>query len=102
MSLDEEALEEVEFFASHGMFEEAKNLLDEQISRLPTHPLLLERKREIESLAGGAPADGSGTRAVPRAAMPGEDRSFGLEAEHYESSVKMGELALLPAVRSAF
>ena len=31
----------------------------------------------------------------------GMSGSFGLEAEHYESSVKMGELALLPAVRSA-
>ena len=31
----------------------------------------------------------------------GMSGSFGLEAEHYEASVKMGELALLPAVRSA-
>jgi Fe-S oxidoreductase len=27
--------------------------------------------------------------------------SFGYEAEHYEASMKMGELALLPAVRRA-
>ncbi len=79
--LDEEALEEVEFFASHGMFDEAKNLLDEQLLRLPGHPLLLERKREIESLSGGAPADdGSGSRVVPRSAAPGEDRSFDIAA----------------------
>lgn len=31
----------------------------------------------------------------------GMSGSFGLEAEHYEASVKMGELALLPAVRAA-
>lgn len=31
----------------------------------------------------------------------GMSGSFGLEVEHYEASVKMGELALLPAVRSA-
>lgn len=31
----------------------------------------------------------------------GMSGSFGLEAEHYEVSVKMGELALLPLVRSA-
>ncbi len=80
--LDEEALEEVEFFASHGMFDEAKNLLDEQLLRLPNHPLLLERKREIESLAGGGnPADeGSGSRVVPRSGAPGEDRSFDIAA----------------------
>src|SRR5262249_11242339 len=29
--LDEDALEEIEFFSSHGMFEEAHNLLDEQL-----------------------------------------------------------------------
>ena len=79
--LDEEALEEVEFFASHGMFDEAKNLLDEQLLRLPGHPLLLERKREIESLAGGAPeGDGSGARVVPRSNAPGDDRSFDIAA----------------------
>ncbi|MEP7124680.1 MAG: tetratricopeptide repeat protein [Byssovorax sp.] len=79
--LDEEALEEVEFFASHGMFDEAKNLLDEQLLRLPGHPLLLERKREIESLSGGAPeAEGSGSRVVPRSNAPGEDRSFDIAA----------------------
>ncbi|UCV09587.1 (Fe-S)-binding protein [Dechloromonas denitrificans] len=31
----------------------------------------------------------------------GMSGSFGLEAEHYAASVKMGELALLPAVRAA-
>ncbi len=31
----------------------------------------------------------------------GMSGSFGLEAEHYEASVQMGELALLPAVRAA-
>ena len=31
----------------------------------------------------------------------GMSGSFGLESEHYDASVKMGELALLPAIRSA-
>jgi hypothetical protein len=31
----------------------------------------------------------------------GMSGSFGLEAEHYEASVAMGELVLLPAVRAA-
>jgi tetratricopeptide (TPR) repeat protein len=79
--LDEEALEEVEFFASHGMFDEARALLDEQLARLPNNRLLLERKREIEAQATG---DGSGTRAVPRPSAPpqngGEDRSFDIAA----------------------
>ncbi len=82
--LDEESLEEVEFFASHGMFEEAKNLLDEQLARLPNHPLLLERKRDLELMAAsaaGGVGDGSGTRIVPRTqSSPAEDRSFDIAA----------------------
>jgi len=70
--LDEDALEEVEFFAANGMFDEARNLLDEQLQRLPNHPLLLERKRELEALAAQA-AEASGTRAVPRAGPMGGD-----------------------------
>jgi tetratricopeptide (TPR) repeat protein len=48
---DEEALEEVEFFVAQGMFEDAIGILDEQLERLPGHPLLLDRKREVEELA---------------------------------------------------
>ncbi len=50
--LDEAALEEIEFFQTHGMLEEAQSLLGEQLARLPNHPLLLERKRELEQLFG--------------------------------------------------
>jgi len=52
--LDEAALEEIEFFQAQGMLEEAEGLLNEQLARLPNHPLLLERKREIVAARGGA------------------------------------------------
>jgi tetratricopeptide (TPR) repeat protein len=77
---DEESLEEVDFFASHGMFDEARALLDEQLARLPNHPLLLERKRELEAMAAGHPGDESGTRVVPRSGAPGDDRSMDIAA----------------------
>lgn len=48
--IDEDALEEVEFFAGHRMFDEAMAIITEQLSRLPNHPLLLEKKRELEAL----------------------------------------------------
>lgn len=52
--LDEAALEEIEFFATHDMLDEAMNLLNEQLARLPNHPILLEKKREIEALRAGS------------------------------------------------
>jgi hypothetical protein len=54
---DEDAIEEVEFFVSQGMYEDALAILAEQLERLPSHPLLLDRKREVEALAAGAPPD---------------------------------------------
>jgi tetratricopeptide (TPR) repeat protein len=69
--LDEDALEEIEFFARHGMFDQARAMLDVQLQRLPNHPLILEKRREIEELAARALSDReSGTRALPRAADP--------------------------------
>ena len=49
--LDESALEEMEFFQSHGMFDEARGILTAELGRLPNHPLLLERKRELDALS---------------------------------------------------
>ncbi|HLK36986.1 MAG TPA: tetratricopeptide repeat protein, partial [Polyangiaceae bacterium] len=73
----ESALEEAEFFASRGLFEDARAILEEQLARLPNHPLLLERMTELDaqerSLVGG-----SGTRPSPAAAAAAEehDRAF--------------------------
>jgi tetratricopeptide (TPR) repeat protein len=61
----EDALEEAEFFASRGLFEDAMGVLEEQGQRFPNHPLLVERMREIaEAMAA---AGGSGEHAVPLA-----------------------------------
>ncbi len=65
----EEALEEADFFASRGLFEDAKTVLTEQLARAPSHKLLLERLREIEEQET-ASQRGSGTRARPQSAAP--------------------------------
>lgn len=90
--LDEESLEEVEFFSAHGMFDEARALLDEQLARLPNHPLLLERKRELEAMASDHVEDESGTRAVPRSLTPGDDRSLDIA----ESLARLDEIDAVP------
>jgi len=48
--LIEEALEEAEFFASRGLYDDAKTIITDQLSRSPGHPLLRERLREIEHI----------------------------------------------------
>jgi tetratricopeptide (TPR) repeat protein len=60
----EQALEEAEFFASRGLFEDARAVLADQLSRAPTHPLLRERLGDIEMQEQIAQR-GSGTRAMP-------------------------------------
>jgi tetratricopeptide (TPR) repeat protein len=71
----ESALEEAEFFASRGLFEDARTILQEQLARLPKHPLLVERLAELE-----AQERGSGTRPSPSAdgeeATYDQDRAF--------------------------
>ena len=72
----EDALEEADFFASRGLFDDARTVLLEQLQRLPNHPLLRERVAELDAqeLAAQQP---SGTRARPTAE---EDRSFAIAA----------------------
>jgi len=45
----ESALEEAEFFLSRGLFDDARAILEEQLTRLPNNPLLLERITELDA-----------------------------------------------------
>jgi tetratricopeptide (TPR) repeat protein len=84
----EEALEEAEFFVSRGLLKDARDILDEQLRRLPNHPLLLERLREIDAAATQADAssgtrerpDGEAPAALPSAAAEPTDRAFDIAA----------------------
>jgi tetratricopeptide (TPR) repeat protein len=70
----ESALEEAEFFASRGLYDDARTILHEQLVRLPNHPLLVERLAEFEAQERGVQG-GSGTRPSP-SAIGIEDRAF--------------------------
>ena len=70
----ESALEEADFFASRGLYDDARTILDEQLVRLPNHPLLIERLIELDAQESGAQG-GSGTRPSPAAGTI-EDRAF--------------------------
>jgi tetratricopeptide (TPR) repeat protein len=72
----EAALEEAEFFASRGLYEDARSILDEQLARLPNHPLVLERLAELDTQEGRVQG-ASGTRPSPSASgQSEEDRAF--------------------------
>jgi len=80
----EDALEEVEFFMSRGLLDDARAILDEQLRRLPNHPLLVERLHELQ-LATEQSTASSGTRERPdpaRAAAEtrNSDRAFDIAA----------------------
>lgn len=50
----EDVLDEAEFFAARGLFEDAKAILIEQLGRTPNHKLVLERLAEIEQQLQGS------------------------------------------------
>ena len=61
----EEALEEADFFVSRGLYEDARTILLEHLSRLPNHPLIVERMAELDAQERSVQR-GSGTREMPR------------------------------------
>jgi tetratricopeptide (TPR) repeat protein len=70
----EAALEEADFFASRGLFDDARTILEEQLARLPNHPLLRDRLSELDAQERSV-RGGSGTRPSP-SAPASEDRAF--------------------------
>src|SRR6185503_20672853 len=50
----EDVLDEAEFFAARGLYEDAKAILLEQLGRTPNHKLVLEKLSEIEAQLGSS------------------------------------------------
>lgn len=75
----EEALEEADFFASRGLYDDARAVLQDQLGRTPNHPLLRERVAELEAQEQAA-TRGSGTRAMPtQRSSVANDEAFDIE-----------------------
>ncbi|HVK63404.1 MAG TPA: tetratricopeptide repeat protein [Polyangium sp.] len=49
-TLDEDVLEQIDFYANQGMLDDARAMLDEQLALLPNHPLLLYKRAELEQM----------------------------------------------------
>ncbi|HEY8945473.1 MAG TPA: tetratricopeptide repeat protein, partial [Polyangiaceae bacterium] len=68
----EEVLEEAEFFVARGLFDDARAILHEQLTRTPNHRLVLERLHEVEQqLAARA-----GSRTVDRGRLANPSSSL--------------------------
>jgi tetratricopeptide (TPR) repeat protein len=88
----EEVLEEAEFFASRGLYDDARTIITEQLALHPRHVLLIERLAELDAQEEAA-REASGPREQPRGA-PTLDRSFDIAAsldaiENLEASGSM-------------
>ncbi len=104
----EEALDEAEFFASRGLWEDAKLIVEDQLRRVPGHPLLLERLHEIEQSVEAQTEDESGARVALGAQAPAgaedtsEDGSLDPSDDAFDIAASLGALDELeaPAPRS--
>ncbi len=80
----EEALEEADFFATRGLYDDAKAIVVDQLTRAPAHPLLVERLGEIEQIMAasreGPTIDRSARVATVAVREEPEDRSFDIAA----------------------
>jgi tetratricopeptide (TPR) repeat protein len=95
----EDALEEAEFFLSRGLLDDARAILEETLRRVPEHPLLLERLRELD-LTIAQSTGSSGTRERPESeAESQQDRAFDIAAsldalDALDSTANPGQPAL--------
>ncbi len=80
----EEVLEEAEFFAARGLYDDAKAILEDQLTRTPNHPLLLEQLQEVAQALATPGKSGTIQRSQLAAMAPGggvdEDRAFDIAA----------------------
>ena len=75
----EEVLDEAEFFAARGLYDDARGILEDQLARSPNHPLLLEKLREVlQASAGVSPSEDGDDRShvVPSQYPPEDDDEF--------------------------
>lgn len=84
----EEVLDEAEFFAARGLYDDARGILEDQLARTPNHPLLLEKLREVlQASAGVVPAqDGAEqSHVIPSQYPPEDDDEFSATLSAIES-----------------
>ena len=86
----EDVLDEADFFATRGLYEDAKAILVEQLTRTPHHPLVLERLREIDTALG---ASGE-SQTIERSALGKKQEQEALDFDVAQSLGALDEMEL--------
>jgi len=93
----EEALEEAEFFSSRGLHDDARAILQDQLTRTPNHPLVLERLREVEQAARASGESGTIERSRLQASRGPVARSGEPRGGAFEIAAGLGAIEPSPA-----
>ena len=88
----EDVLDEADFFATRGLYEDAKAILVEQLTRTPNHPLVLERLREIDTALGSS----GESQTIERSQLGKSQEQESLDFDVAQSLGALDEMELPP------
>lgn len=88
----EDVLDEADFFAARGLYEDARAILLEQLTRTPNHPLVLERLSEVDTALGSAGA----SQTIERSQLNGNQADDTLDFDVAQSLGALDEMVLPP------
>jgi tetratricopeptide (TPR) repeat protein len=87
----EDVLDEADFFAARGLYEDARAILLEQLTRTPNHPLVLERLSEVDIALGGS---SGGSQTIERSQLNGNPADDALDFDVAQSLGALDEMEL--------
>ena len=88
----EDVLDEADFFATRGLYEDAKAILLEQLTRTPSHPLVLERLREVDTALDSS----AGSQTIERSQLNRQEQEDALDFDVAQSLGALDEMELPP------
>ena len=88
----EDVLDEADFFAARGLYEDAKAILVEQLTRTPNHPLVLERLSEVDTALGSS----GGSQTIERSQLNKSQAEDQLDFDVAQSLGALDEMELPP------
>jgi tetratricopeptide (TPR) repeat protein len=88
----EDVLDEADFFAARGLYEDAKAILLEQLTRTPNHPLVLERLSEVDTALGSS----GGSQTIERSQLNKSEAEDSLDFDVAQSLGALDEMELPP------